>query len=548
MSGEFMHALTPERIKENRDPGYWTDDTILTYLDRAIAKTPDKIAVIDYNSTTGARNVVTFAELGNHVDRLAMGLAGLGVTKGDVVSVQLPNWWQFHATHLAAMRLGAITNPLVPIFRERELSFMLKHVESKVLVIPRDFRGFDYPKMAEALQRDLPQLEHVLVVGGDAPGTFEALLDTPTSGADALFAQSRPSADDISLFLFTSGTTGEPKCVMHTSNTLYSNIRHYAELLKFDASDVLFMPSTLAHGTGVMFGVMLPIMLGAPIVLQDIWKPEQATDIIASDGVTYVQSSTPFLADLTGIAEKRPRDFDSLRLFVCGGAPIPRVLARRAADALGAHIVSIWGMTECGCATLTRLNDPVERTFETDGRASIGIEVRTVDKNGQPLPPDQEGVLQVRGCSNFVGYFKRPELYAVDADGWFDTGDLARIDSDGYVRITGREKDIIIRGGENIPVAEIENLMYQHPAIVDCAIVAMPDPRLGERCCAFVVTRPGTSVTLAEVQEFLQTHKCSKTYMPERLQILLGMPRTASGKIEKFTLRQLAKNFSVEDR
>jgi len=397
--------------------------------------------------------------------------------------------------------------------------------------------------MAESLRPQLKDLAHVLVLGGDGEASFERLLETPSEGAAGLFAERRPGADEVIEILYTSGTTGEPKGVMHTSNTLFSNIAPYAARLGLGADDVVLMASPLAHQTGFLYGLSMPILLGATAVLQDVWNPERAADLIGAEGVSFTMASTPFLADLTAVAEKRPQAVASLRIFLSAGAPIPRTLARRAAQHLGAHVVSAWGMTENGAVTTTLLDDPPEKAFETDGRPQSGMEIRTVGEDGLPLAPEREGRLQCRGASNFVGYLKRPEWYATDAQGWFETGDLARIDAEGYVRITGRSKDVIIRGGENIPVVEVEGLIYQHPAVLETAIVAMPDPRLGERACAFVVTRPETALTLPELCAFLSRHKLSRHYMPERLELVAAMPRTPSGKIQKFRLREIAQSF-----
>ncbi|HEX2940146.1 MAG TPA: AMP-binding protein, partial [Rhodopila sp.] len=480
--------------------------------------------------------------LADRVDALARGLGRLGIQRGDVISFQLPNWWQFHALHLAALRIGAVTNPLMPIFRERELSFMLGLAESRLLVVPREFRGYDHAAMAKRLQRTLPALRHVRIVGGDGDEAFEHLF-VEADITPARFV--RPDPNDVIQLLYTSGTTGEPKGAMHTSNTLFSNVIPYAHRLGLTQDDVVLMSSPMAHQTGFMYGLMMALYLGARNVLQDIWVPEAAADIIASEGATFTMASTPFLNDLTEVAQRRPEAFRSFRVFLAGGAPIPRVLARRAKEALGASIVSGWGMTENGAICIGKLDDPPEKIFDTDGCPLPGIEIRVVDPNGNALPAGEEGRLQARGCSNFVGYLKRPELNGTDAQGWFDTGDLARIDAEGYVRITGRSKDIIIRGGENIPVVEIEQLLYRHPAVQELAIVAMPDPRLGERCCAFVVPKPGMSFDFAGMIDFLKEQRVARTYMPERLEVIEQMPKTPSGKIQKFRLRETARTFTA---
>ncbi|BBK33001.1 cyclohexanecarboxylate-CoA ligase [Stella humosa] len=545
MPATIQSMLTPERAQAMRAAGLWDERTVLDDFDRLLAMTPDRLAIVDHNSMTGQASRLTYGELGRRVERIAAGLVALGVGQGDVVSWQLPNWWEFAALHLAAMRIGAISNPLMPIFRERELRFMLKLSGAKVLVMPRSFRGFDHAGMARGMRADLPDLAHVLVVGGEGAEAFEALHDGrrphDAAAAAALFAQRRPASDDVIEVLYTSGTTGEPKGVMHSSNTLISNLVPYIRRLGLSGDDVVLMASPLAHQTGFLYGVVMPVLLGAPVILQDIWNAGRAADNIKAEGVTFTMASTPFLADLTAVAEERRPDLASLRIFLSAGAPIPSAVARRATDNLGATIVSAWGMTENGAATTTLLDDPPARACETDGRAMEGIELRVVDDAGQVLPAGAEGRLHLRGCSNFLGYLKRPELYGVDADGWFDTGDLARMDAEGYIRITGRTKDVIIRGGENVPVVEVEGLIYQHPAVAEVAVVGMPDARLGERACAFVVPRPGAALTLAELVAFLETHKLTRNYLPERLEVVDAMPRTPSGKIQKFRLRDMAR-------
>ena len=544
MQARVAPILSEGRKLAMRDVGLWPDRLLLDSLDRWTRETPARIAVVSTSSLTGRRTVLTYAELSARVRRMALGLARLGIAQSDVVSYQSPNWWEFLALHLACLRIGAISNPLMPIFRERELRFMLGLAESKVFVVPRLFRGFDFLTMARSLRPSLPALAHVLAIGGEGEAAFDRLWqDEPAADdADDLFAARHPAPDDVIQVLYTSGTTGEPKGVMHTSNTLFAALLPYAERFGLDARDVVLMSSPVAHQTGFIYGIMMPIHLGATLVLQDVWNPKQCADLIAAEGVTFTMAATPFLADLTNEAESRREDLRSLRTFVSAGAPIPRQLVRRAREILGATIISAWGMTENGAVTTTLPDDPPEKTFETDGRPIRGMEIRTVDQTGKEMPPDQEGRLQARGATNFVGYLKRPDWYAMDADGWFDTGDLARIDADGYVRITGRLKDVIIRGGENVPVVEVEGLLYQHPAVLEAAIVAMPDERLGERACAFLRLREGASLTLDALSAFLREKGLARNYWPERLEILAELPKTPSGKIQKNELRALARN------
>jgi len=272
-----------------------------------------------------------------------------------------------------------------------------------------------------------------------------------------------------------------------------------------------------------------------------VWEPKTAIGLIREHGVSFTMASTPFLSDLARTVAETGLGVPTLRTYLCAGAPIPGALVEQARKALGSKIVSAWGMTENGAITTTLLDDDDERSVNTDGCAMPGIEVRVVDLDGKPLPAGAEGKLLARGCSIFGGYLKRPQLNGVDAEGWFDTGDLARIDERGYIRICGRSKDVIIRGGENIPVVEVEALLYRHPAVAQVAIVAMPDPRLGERACAVVVPKPGQSLTFEGMVEFLKAQKIATQYLPERLELLEAMPTTPSGKIQKFKLREMVK-------
>ncbi|MGA7994494.1 MAG: cyclohexanecarboxylate-CoA ligase [Bradyrhizobium sp.] len=542
---EFDAVLLPPRRAASIAGGYWHDRTINDDLDACLAACPDKLALTSFRLDAGAVRRFTYRELATLADRIAVGLSRLGVGRNDVVAMQLPNWWQFSLLYLACSRLGAVLNPLMPIFRERELGFMLRHGEAKILVVPRLFRNFDHEGMARGLQSQLPSLKRVVVVDGEGADDFDTLLTKPEwekePDAPKILASNRPGPDDITQLIYTSGTTGEPKGVMHSANTLMANIIPYAERLKLGKDDIVLMASPLAHQTGFMYGLMMPIMLRASVILQDVWDPAKATEIIRQEGVTFTMASTPFLTDLTRAVSETGKGVPSLKTFLCAGAPIPGPLVEQARATLGAKIVSAWGMTENGAVTLIKLDDDDNLAFTTDGCALPGAEVRVVDAEGKPLPPGEIGRLVVRACSNFGGYLKRPQWNGTDAEGWFDTGDLARIDASGYIRISGRSKDVIIRGGENIPVVEIEALLYKHPAVAQVAIVAYPDGRLGERACAVIVPKAGQTIDFAVMTEFLRLQKLAMQYIPERLVVRDAMPATPSGKIQKFRLREMLR-------
>jgi cyclohexanecarboxylate-CoA ligase len=463
------------------------------------------------------------------------------VAKGERLAYQLPNRLEFVTVSLGALRIGAVCEPLMPIFREYELEFMLRESEAHVLIVPDEFRGHDYAAMARGLQQRLSDLQHVVVM--DAAGELSAAGSrSRADGGENVTAAldgRRPSAGDTAQLLFTSGSTGEPKGVLqnHASLNLAAamHIRHFG----LDAGDVIYIPSPLAHQTGFLYGMWIALLLGAPQVVQGAWNAELGFEAMQRAGVTFVQAATPFLADLVRVAAERGETLGALKTFVATGASIPRELAREAREVLGAEVGGAFGTTEsCLGAAFVPGQDP-ELAWSADGRALDGITLRVVDDQGQELAPGEEGNFEVLTPTLFEGYLNRPELTAeaVTADGYYRTGDLARIDADGYLRITGRVKDVINRGGEKVPVVEVEQLLYGHPAVREVAIVAMPDERLGERACAFVVLEPGAEFDFAAMQRHLDSGRLSKPYWPERLEVLEELPRTPSGKIQKFVLR-----------
>jgi cyclohexanecarboxylate-CoA ligase len=542
MTASGFDALAHARAM--RASGWWVDKTVDAMFAEAMARFPDKPALVAYRADRETPpNRFSYRELAKLVARATAGLRALGVGRGDVVAIQLPNWWEFVVATLACARLGAVVNPLMPIFRERELRFMLDFSAAKVFIAPKLFRDFDHAEMGRSLKASVPSLAHVVAVDGEGEGGFEALLrrgEGHEVGPDA--SQAQP-ADRMSVLMFTSGTTGEPKGVMHSDNTLVACADALAARFKLDADEVLLCCAPLGHMTGFAAVMLQSVRLGATLVLQDVWDSKRAVKILAEEGITYTAASTPFLSDICdGVAAGGPRP-QRLKKFLCGGAPIPPVLIERAARELGLQVSSLWGMTESLGSTLTEPERAAEKSASTDGRALEGVAVRVVDDAGQVLPSGQTGRLEVRGAQMFLGYFKRPDIKTFGADGWFDTGDLAYMDAEGYIRINGRTKDVLIRGGENVPVFEIESLLHRHPAVLAAAIVGYPDERLGERGCAFLVLRPGTTLDLGGVQAWMAECKVAKQYWPERVEVLPDLPRTPSGKIQKFVLRARAKAF-----
>ncbi len=532
--------IEPRRAKMEAE-GFWPGKTLLDYFEDCLEAKPDALAMTSIAVSSGARRDLTWRQMEDLSWRAAEGLRRLGLGKDDVLACQLPNSWEFVVLYIACRRLGIVFNPVMPIFREHELRFMLKHGEVKAFVVPKVFRDFDHEAMAEGLRPDLPDLQHVIVAGGAGDNSFDALLMDPAfDNAPGLRDYSltvRGDANDVCQLIYTSGTTGEPKGVMHTANTMYSNLVAYAARLGLGTEDIVLMASPMAHQTGFMYGFLMPFMLQARMVLLDLWDKALAARVIAEERVTFTMASTPFLMDLSTAVEDGGTDASSLRIFLCAGTAIPGPLVERGNRILGAKVISAWGMTENGAVSVVLPEDPDDRSVNTDGPALPGMELQVRGSDGKPAPAGHEGELFVRGCSNFVGYLKRPQWNNTDADGWFDTGDIARMDAQGYIRICGRSKDVIIRGAENIPVVEVEALLYKHPAVQQVAIVAYPDERLGERACAFIVARSGQTVDFDSMISFLGAQHLARQYFPERLELRDRLPATASGKIQKFALR-----------
>ena len=500
---------------------------------------PDDRAVVEVGEGGGLKEW-SFGELQRAAEVWAQLLLELGVKPGEPVAYQLPNLLDFVAISLGALRIGAICEPLMPIFRERELEFMLRASDTRVLVVPREFRRHDHAGMAEGLKQTVSTLEHIVVLSpGDAPDYGASVEEGVSDAANVAELSPGMSAQ----LLFTSGSTGEPKGVLQTHRSLNQaaemHIRHFG----LTREDVIYIPSPIAHQTGFLYGMWIALTLGATQVVQTSWDAVTAFDAMQATGVTFVQAATPFLADLLHVASARGETLGALSTFVATGTAIPRELARSARAALGADVGGAFGTTEsCLGAAFVPGEDP-DRAWSTDGRALEGITLRIVDDAGNALPAGEEGNFEVLTPTMFEGYLNRPELTAaaVTDDGYYRTGDLARIDAAGYLKITGRVKDVINRGGEKVPVAEVEQLLYAHPAIRELAIVAMPDERLGERACAFVVLTPGGELDFEKMQQYLDAQRVSKPYWPERLEIVEQLPYTPSGKIQKFVLRdQLA--------
>ncbi|WAH37857.1 AMP-binding protein [Alicyclobacillus dauci] len=509
----------------------------LDKFDETVRTNPNKAAVIDLSVEKPI--ILSYRELSDLADRCATKLIDLGVKPGEAVAYQLPTSWEFIVLTLALWRTSATPCPLLPSLREREVTFIMQSSGSRLLIVPDEFRRFSYEPMVSSIKGELPNLEHVFVmsqrVRRPAESTMGGLLADTSAPAEVLAAR-RATATTYSELLYTSGTTGEPKGVLQIHQTLSSALLAHTTTLGLTSEDNIWVPSPLAHQTGFLYGMLVSFYIGGTGVYQSIWSVETAKKAIEEYGATFVQAAMPFLADITR-SDAPPK---GLRLFIATGAAVPRQLAQEARQKLQCSVVGGWGSTEACLVTVGRPNDPPEKLWGTDGRVIDGMEIRIADDNGNPMPPGQEGNYQIKTPAMFVTYLHHHDWYeqTFTKDGFHDTGDLAVIDEDGYLKITGRKKDVVNRGGEKIPVVEIEDLLYQHPAVADVAVVSMPDERLGERACAYVVLKDGfESLDLSQVTDFLGARGMAKIYWPERIEIIDEMPRTASGKIQKYVLR-----------
>lgn len=532
----FETILDRTRSKVYIDQGLWINRTIIDFFDEHLAKTPDKTLLV---AAHGIR--WTYREVAQKVEVLARNLASLGIGHGDVISVQLPNWGEFLIIYLAATRLGAVTNSLLPIYRTKDISYILGLARTKLAIIPDTFRGYDYPNTYRQLKPDLPLLEHIYVVGQTCPDDmkqFKALLED--TGAPAIERRTF-DGNDVTVLIFTSGTESSPKGVMHSHNTLlYGNLTS-AKLLGLTSDEVVWAVSPITHATGIEWNLRQALVLGGTLVMQEIWEPETALELIEKERCTYTCAATPFATMLLESPSLPRRDLSSFRVFLCGGAAIPATLGAEVRERIGCNLIPCWGMSECFAGTMGNILDPNNKRWGTDGRAMPGAEVAIFDEDRTTiLKPGEVGEIGTRGPHVCLGYFRDPERTAdtFSSDGWLFSNDLGILDADGFLRVVGRKKDIINRGGLKVSANEVEGMILKHPAVQRVALVGVPDRRLGEKSCAFVVLRAGKTLTLEELVGFLESLGIAKYKLPEYLRLVPDLPMTPTGKVQKFRLKE----------
>jgi cyclohexanecarboxylate-CoA ligase len=515
--------------------GEWPQPTLSALADRRAATDGDRVVLIE--GRRDGERLVTFAALKARADRMAVALRRLGVGPGDVVSWQLPNWGEAAALAIAIDRVGAISNPIITIYREREMAFVCRQARTRVLVVPGVVRGTDHRELARAVKAAAPDVEHVLTVrAAPAAGmqALEALEDDPP----VPLGPSPHGPHDVVAVFYTSGTTADPKGVLHTSSTLGAVVHCQQQLHATGPDDRSLLQFPLPHIGGVVLFVLLPLLTGSSAVYMDTFDPTLALDLIERHGVTSAGGPPAVLQPMLAAPNFSPAKVRSLRSSGSGAADVAPALIRTVRERLAAFAYRSYGMTECPLFSRGAPGDPIDKLETTDGRPVPGAKARVVDEAGAPVGSGVEGEIEVFGPQLCVGYLDPALNTAFTADGFFRTGDLGVLDADGYLRITGRRKDIIIRKGENLSAKGIEDELAAHPAIADVAVVGVPDPVSGERVCACVVLRPGAApLTLDAVRAFMEGRGVMRQKIPEQLELLPELPRNATGKVRKDLLR-----------
>jgi cyclohexanecarboxylate-CoA ligase len=537
---------SPEEIDRYYAEGLWSTDTFHDLLLRRVQESPDKVFATD-----GTRSL-TFRELFDAGQRLAVGLHRQGLRRGDTAAVQLPNWVEFIQVLAALSRLGVIMIPIMPIYRREDVSYVLSNAEVRTVFTPAHFSKFGYLDMYLGLRQEHPDLtivvarpDSVALEVADADADVFTLQELETDTDDDSARQELddpPGPDDPFVIVYTSGTTSRPKGCVHTFNTYCAGSRALVGPFGYTESDVQFGPSPIAHTTGLVTSVLLPMLTGAATHVMAKWDPARGIDEIQRFGCTAAVTAPTFLHSLLGEYDPQRHDLSTLRLWTCAGAPIPAAVVKRASATLpNIKVLSLYGRSENLVTTTCSVTDEVSRALTSDGKAMAGAQVKIVGENGNEVPRGAEGDIAYRGPAHMIEYLANPEETAAlfTKDGFSKSGDLGKMTEDGYVRVTGRTKDIVIRGGMNISVREIEEHLAHHPGLQAFSVVGMPDERLGERVCCYVVTASGHDTpTVEQLREYLLEQGMPIQKTPERVVAVNELPMTATGKVLKHELRK----------
>ncbi|MET8110989.1 AMP-binding protein [Streptomyces prasinus] len=545
-------AVPERRAAEYRRRGWWRDETFLDDLHRHARLRPRRLAVAGRRVAESRTDTLDYAELDRLTDRFALALLELGVRVGDFVAVQLPNRWEMVPLIFASMRVGAVVVPISPLCAEEELRHRLGLTEARVCITLPEWSGTPLGEIATRLRDGLPCLEHVLVVDGPPPEGaapfrehFVAKAREEQKGAAARLEGLALGADDPFVVLFTSGTTGLSKGVLHSQNTVHSAVRGYVDA--FGAGDdwVAAVSTPLVHYSGFAQGLLAGVMLGGTVVFQDVRRNEALLDLVERYGATLLYGPPATLAEVAASQRTDRRATGTLRHVVIGSAPVLRELADQVHETLGARAHSLWGMSENGPVTTTRPEDPEGWAARSNGRAIDAMEtqIETAEAYGASETEGAVGRLKVRGASLALGYHRLPEAFAaeLDEDGWFDTGDLARDDGRGGIRIVGRARDAVVRGGRVAPMAELEAVIGSHPKAVEAALVGL-EPSGGSGAddviVAVVVPRGARGPTLDEVRARVTEAGLDARFLPDRVELVPALPKTLTGKVRKAELRR----------
>ncbi|MBI2198851.1 MAG: AMP-binding protein [Candidatus Rokubacteria bacterium] len=525
----FQTRLSKELIERYTRAGHWGSETFSQILARQAAAHPEREVLVD------GRHRVTYGELKARVDRVAAKLGALGIGRGDVVTIQLPNCVEFAYVFFALERLGAVANQIGPDFRSREVEYINRFSESRAFVCPAAFKGFDYIGMIEELRPKLPALKTVCVLGGRGDGTVS--LDDIVYGDDPVSLRAEPlGADDVMRMAFTSGTTGNPKGVIHSHNTTLSACRNLNRDMDVSERDVFLIYLPLGLNWGYLTLVQA-VLAGARAVLLDQFSGRAALELIDRERVTFIPTAPASIIAMLNEPDFGRFTLSSLRVVITGGASCAVETIREFRARMRGHLIELYGMLETGFHTYTRFSDDPEAVTGTVGKPSSGLGLRLIDEHGRDVPPGAAGEIAADGPSVHLGYHKNPTANAelFTADGWFRTGDLGQFDQAGNLKIVGRLKEMINRGGKKFFPREIEEILYTHPKILHAAIVGVPDPRLGERNCLCVIPRPGERISLEEIVAFLKDGVA--TYkLPEMVEVFEELPFTPTGKIQRHVL------------
>lgn len=534
------HRLRTAWAQRYRDDGLWPRVALGDAFARTVAARGGATALVEQEVT------LSYSELAARVAAFAAGLEARGIGAGDAVAYQLPNWWEAAVTFLAATAIGAHAVPIVPILRTREVAVILRQTRPRAIVLPDTFRNVDFVALARAACAEIAGFDPLLVVvRGDAPPRDAHAAPFADVCAAAAVAARPPRAkvDPASLacIIYTSGSTADPKGAMHSHDTLGAELASLVDAHGLGPADRVLMPSPLTHVSGVVHGILAPALLGTSVVLLDRWEPDAALQAIARHRVTYMIGAPTFLQDLLAAPALGEHDLTSLRLFSCGGASVaPELMRLGRARVPGLVTKRSYGSSEFPTIATTAIEDALARGQDTEGRALRGVEIRVTDASGRPLAAGSEGEIRARGPECFLGYVDATlDRECFDDDGFFRTGDLGVLDADGYLRITGRVKDIIVRKGEKISAREVEDLLLEHPEIADAALIPLADPATGERACACVqLATAAAPLTLDALVAFLRARDLTPQKLPEQLELVTEFPRTPSGKINKRLLRE----------